>query len=139
MSNKTDDEIKINEEEIKKICSNPDFLENEIKKILHLEAIENYSSFLRLLANPIRLKILLILLNKDWACNCEFESALKIHQTLVSHHLRNLRNKGLIEFKKYGQWILYRITNEARIFLEEFFQIMDQSSLVKKKINAVIK
>ncbi|HUU78530.1 MAG TPA: metalloregulator ArsR/SmtB family transcription factor [candidate division Zixibacteria bacterium] len=131
MSN--NDEMKINEEEIKKICNSPELLEDEIKKTVDLEMIEKYSSFLRLLANPIRMKILIILSNKDWACNCEFEAVLKIHQTLVSHHLRYLRNNGLIEYKKHGQWKLYKITKEARIFIEELLKIMEQTSIINAK------
>ncbi|NHJ06030.1 MAG: ArsR family transcriptional regulator [Candidatus Heimdallarchaeota archaeon] len=137
MSNKTNDEMKIDEEEIKRVCSSPEILEDEIKKIVNLEMIEKYSLFLRLLANPIRMKILIILSKKDWACNCEFEAVLKIHQTLVSHHLRNLRNNDLIEYKKQGQWKLYKLTKKARIFIEELLRIMEQTSIidVKNKIS----
>ena len=83
------------------------------------EKADDFSSQLKLIANPIRLKILLILLNKEWACNCEFESAFNEHQTLISHHLRNLREGGLITFKKKGQWKFYKIPDEIRPFLEK--------------------
>lgn len=118
------DELEINENTIKKVCSNPAILLKEVDKIFNQDEIEKYVSFLRTIANPIRMKILLILLNKEWACNCEFESVLEIHQTLVSHHLRKLRNKGLIVYKKHGQWKLYKLTNQARNWLEELIKIM---------------
>ena len=118
-------ELEINENAIKKVCSNPEILQNEVDKVFNQNEIEEYASFLRTIANPIRMKILLILLNREWACNCEFESVLDIHQTLVSHHLRKLRSKGLIVYKKQGQWKLYKLTKQAKKWLEELVKIME--------------
>ena len=126
-------ELEINENAIKKVCSNPDILLSEVDKIFKQDEIERNVSFLRTIANPIRMKILLILVNKDWACNCEFESVLDIHQTLVSHHLRKLRNKGLIVYKKHGQWKLYKLTKQARNWLDELIKIMERIPSITNK------
>jgi len=57
----------------KKICCSNLDLEEYTSKIKAFNQTDDILSFLKLVSNPIRLKILLILLNKDYACNCEFE------------------------------------------------------------------
>ena len=109
----------INKIDLKQICCVTQDRKEYLSGIDVFEKADDFSSTLKLIANPIRLKILLILLNKEWACNCEFESAFDEHQTLISHHLRNLREGGLITFKKKGQWKFYKIIDEARSFLEK--------------------
>ncbi|MHA1121248.1 MAG: ArsR/SmtB family transcription factor [Candidatus Heimdallarchaeota archaeon] len=112
------DEI-IEKVDLKQICCISLDRKEYLSGIDVFEQADDFSSQLKLIANPIRLKILLILLNKEWACNCEFESAFNEHQTLISHHLRNLREGGLITFQKKGQWKFYKIPDEIRPFLEK--------------------
>lgn len=112
------DEI-IEKVDLKQICCITLDRKEYLSSIDVFEKADDFSSQLKLISNPIRLKILLILLNKEWACNCEFESAFNQHQTLISHHLRNLREGGLITFQKKGQWKFYKITDEVRPFLEK--------------------
>jgi len=112
------DEI-IDKVDLKQICCISLDRKEYLSGIDVFEQADDFSSQLKLIANPIRLKILLILLNKEWACNCEFESAFNEHQTLISHHLRNLREGGLITFQKKGQWKFYKIPDEIRPFLEK--------------------
>ncbi|MGC9780250.1 MAG: helix-turn-helix transcriptional regulator [Candidatus Heimdallarchaeota archaeon] len=109
----------IDKTDLNQICCVSKDRNEYITDIDYFEEADNFSSVLKLVSNPIRLKILLILLDKDWACNCEFESAFDEHQTLISHHLRNLREGGLITFKKKGQWKFYKIVDEARPFSEK--------------------
>ena len=81
----------IEESDLKKLCCSLETWEKNIHEIEGFTHAEKFSQILKLIANPIRLKIILILLGRDWACNCEFEYIFNIQQTLISHHLRNLR------------------------------------------------
>ena len=109
----------IDETDLKNACCSVDEWEKKINNVRGFVEADTFSAVLGVIANPIRLKILLIILERDWACNCEFEYILGIHQTLISHHLKNLRNANLISYKREGKWKFYRITDEARPFLEE--------------------
>lgn len=112
------DEI-INKIDLKQICCVTQDRKEYLSGIDVFEKADDFSAILKLIANPIRLKILLVLLNKEWACNCEFESAFSEHQTLISHHLRNLREGGLIAFEKKGKWKFYKLQEEIRPFIEQ--------------------
>jgi ArsR family transcriptional regulator len=54
------------------------------------------ADFLRLLADPTRRQIFMLLM-KGETCNCEVAGALELPENLVSHHLRRLREAGLVE------------------------------------------
>lgn len=122
----------IEETDLKKVCCSTNDWVDHMNKAVDEKQIGFYNSILRVISNPIRLKILSILMNRDWACNCEFESAFNVHQTLISHHLRNLRNGGFIIYEKRGQWKFYSLTKEARTFLEKLTDIMETAPKPKK-------
>lgn len=73
-----------------------------------------FVSDLELLANPIRLQLLDVLLrNEGQVCVCDLEAAVPVKQPTVSHHLRLLREAGLVESEKRGLWAHYRVRREA--------------------------
>ena len=55
-----------------------------------------------------RIKILL-LLSKREMCVCELESALKLPQPTVSHHLSLLEHADLLVRSKRGKWVFYKV------------------------------
>jgi ArsR family transcriptional regulator len=67
-----------------------------------------------ILANPIRLQLLDVLgRNEGRVCVCDLEAAVPVKQPTVSHHLRLLRDAGLVENEKVGQWVYYRLRRPA--------------------------
>ncbi|NHJ33283.1 MAG: helix-turn-helix transcriptional regulator [Asgard group archaeon] len=109
----------IDETELRKTCSNLKEWNESIKDISAYKDADMISSFLKLFSNPIRLKIILILLEREWACNCEFEYAFNIHQALISHHLKLLRDGKIITYSKTGPWKYYKIRDEIRPYLKK--------------------
>jgi len=69
------------------------------------------------LADPTRLRIVSLLLRRD-LCVCELMFILKMEQSRISHQLRILRDADLVEDKREGQWMTYRISDKARPNLE---------------------
>jgi ArsR family transcriptional regulator len=69
------------------------------------------------LADPTRLRIVSLLLKRD-LCVCELMFVLKMEQSRISHQLRILRDADLVEDRREGKWITYRISDEARPNLE---------------------
>src|SRR5919199_5553966 len=64
------------------------------------------------LSDPARVAILNRLAGADEVCVCEFR--LGLSQPTVSHHLKVLREAGLIEVaRKRGTWVHYRLVPEA--------------------------
>lgn len=66
---------------------------------------------LRALADPNRLRIFDFLMQGD-SCNCELNENLGLPANLLSHHLRVLREAGLIHSRRDavdGRWIYYSV------------------------------
>ena len=77
------------------------------------------SELFRVLGDPHRLAILQALASAhDEICVCEFTELLPLNQPTVSHHLRLLRETGLVVSERRGTWVYYRISPGARARLE---------------------
>jgi ArsR family transcriptional regulator, arsenate/arsenite/antimonite-responsive transcriptional repressor len=65
------------------------------------------------LSDPTRLSIVNSLANREECCVCEFQH-LGLSQPTISHHLKILREAGLVEVaRKRGTWTFYRLVPEA--------------------------
>jgi ArsR family transcriptional regulator len=65
------------------------------------------------LADPARVAILNRLAAADEVCVCDFVATLDLAQPTVSHHLKVLREAGLVESSRRGTWAYYRLVPEA--------------------------
>lgn len=75
---------------------------------------EGLASLLSALADPVRLRIVSILEATPGgvACGCELEQPLGLSQPTVSHHLKVLRQAGVVVGEKRGRWVHYRVVPE---------------------------
>lgn len=64
------------------------------------------------LADPKRLRILEILRSGE-CCVCDLAGSLDIRQSLLSFHLRTLRDAGLVDARKEGRWVHYALNEGA--------------------------
>jgi ArsR family transcriptional regulator len=65
------------------------------------------------LADPARVAIVNRLAAADEVCVCDLNATLELSQPTVSHHLRVLREAGLVESSRRGTWAFYRLVPEA--------------------------
>ena len=70
------------------------------------------SDVLKVVAEPLRWRIL-ELLSAEELCVCHLVEALEVAQPLVSHHLRVLRDAGLVETERHRYWTYYRLRPAA--------------------------
>jgi len=68
---------------------------------------------LQALAHPTRLAILRELTDTNEVCACDFTSCCDVSQPTVSHHLKILKEAGVIAAERRGTWIYYRIVPAA--------------------------
>jgi ArsR family transcriptional regulator len=66
----------------------------------------------RALADPARVKIISMLLNTDEVCACDFSATIDKSAATTSHHLKQLRDVGLVATEKRGTWVWYRVVPE---------------------------
>jgi ArsR family transcriptional regulator len=70
---------------------------------------------LKTLADPTRLRMLdLLAQGSEPLCVCHITEQFPIHQPTISHHLRLLREAGLVDCEKRGVWAYYWATEEGR-------------------------
>jgi DNA-binding transcriptional ArsR family regulator len=73
------------------------------------------AAFLKALSDPHRLTILATLARaEDEVCVCDFTGGLPLEQPTVSHHLKILREAGLVTCERRGTWVYYRLAADTR-------------------------
>jgi ArsR family transcriptional regulator, arsenate/arsenite/antimonite-responsive transcriptional repressor len=65
------------------------------------------------LADPTRLAIVRQLAAEVETCACDFTDCCDVGQPTVSHHLRVLREAGVVTSERRGQWIFYRLAPDV--------------------------
>ncbi len=75
------------------------------------EELNGIVNFLKALSEENRLKILCIL-QKGELCVCDIWQYLDLPQNLVSHHLKVLKDFGLVESKKEGTKVIYSLISK---------------------------
>jgi DNA-binding transcriptional ArsR family regulator len=68
----------------------------------------------RALADPTRLILAGALAEADEACVCDLSWVLERAENLVSHHLKVLREAGLVTSRREGKMVLYSLTLRGR-------------------------
>jgi DNA-binding transcriptional ArsR family regulator len=71
------------------------------------------AQFLQALADPARLSIVRLLASQPEVCACDFTDCCNVGQPTVSHHLKVLRDAGIVTSERRGIWVYYRIAPGA--------------------------
>lgn len=79
--------------------------------------MKKIAEFYKALGDEVRLKILQMLSEQEM-CVCEIFDKLDMSQPAVSHHLKILRQAGLVKDSRDGKWIYYSLN--ASVFGEVF-------------------
>jgi ArsR family transcriptional regulator len=75
------------------------------------------------LSDDKRLRILEILRSGE-CCVCDLASSLGIRQSLLSFHLRTLRDAGLVSDRKEGRWVHYALNEEALTEARDYVTVL---------------
>ncbi|HKE66343.1 MAG TPA: metalloregulator ArsR/SmtB family transcription factor [Micromonosporaceae bacterium] len=80
------------------------------------------------LGDPVRLRLLSLIAARGGGevCVCELTDAFAVTGPTISHHLRVLREAGLIDCERRGTWVYYWIIPTA---LGALSQLLDASSV----------
>src|ERR671935_146828 len=89
------------------ICCGPD------TPPLPQEARNELAARFKALADPTRVALVNRLAAAEEVCVCDLNTAFDLSQPTISHHLRILREAGLVESTRRGTWAYYRLVPEA--------------------------
>jgi ArsR family transcriptional regulator len=65
------------------------------------------------LGDPVRLRLMSMIASVDEACVCDLTEAFDVSAPTISHHLKVLREAGLVDGERRGTWVWYRARPEA--------------------------
>ncbi len=103
--------------------------EEEINRIL-----ESYTAKFQVLADPLRLKILLILREGE-KCVCELVDLIGQKQPLISYHLKLLTSAGLIQKQTKGTWAYYSLHADVRQWFKNCCQFLTSDDIIRSLKN----
>ncbi|MEV7729664.1 metalloregulator ArsR/SmtB family transcription factor [Streptomyces sp. NPDC087917] len=74
------------------------------------QAVELAKVF-KALGDPVRLRLLSMIASRDGGeiCVCDLTPAFDLSQPTISHHLKLLKQAGLIASERRGTWVYYRL------------------------------
>ncbi|MER7500627.1 metalloregulator ArsR/SmtB family transcription factor [Nonomuraea pusilla] len=81
------------------------------------------------LGDPVRLRIVSIVAGHEGgeACVCDITGAFDLSQPTISHHLKVLKDVGLLTSERRASWVYYRLVPET---LGELSALLDVPSVV---------
>lgn len=100
------------------------------------------SRMLKGLGDETRLRIVALLAHGE-LCVCHLESALQLNQSGVSRHLAVLRNAGVVEPRRQGNWVFYQLAPQLDALccaqLRTLVRSFSQSEVLKKDVARLLK
>jgi DNA-binding transcriptional ArsR family regulator len=96
-----------------------------------LDADSELLSVLQALADPSRLRIVLMLRERE-QCVCHLTEALSLSQGTVSHHMSVLKKAGLVRDRRDsadGRWVYYSLDPSAREIGRRMADLLDGSQM----------
>src|SRR4051794_820148 len=74
------------------------------------QAASDLAPMFKALGDPVRLRLMSLIASAGpEACVCDLSGAFDLTQPTISHHLRVLREAGLVDSERRGTWVYYRI------------------------------
>ncbi|WP_433418567.1 ArsR/SmtB family transcription factor [Microtetraspora malaysiensis] len=91
-------------------CSSP-----LAREPLDVEQAAGVARVFKALGDPVRLRILSIVASHEGgeACVCDLSAAFDLSQPTISHHLKVLKEVGLLTSERRASWVYYRVVPET--------------------------
>lgn len=79
------------------------------------------ASVFKALSDPVRLRLLSAIASRESqeACVCDLSAGIELTQPTISHHLKVLREAGLLDSERRASWVYYRVVPAALQRLSE--------------------
>jgi len=91
--------------------------------------VSSLSALLKIISEESRLKLLCIL-RRGKHCVCEMMKHVDLSQSLISHHLRDLKEVGIVSDEKQGLRVYYSLTEEGKRITNLLFNIPNKEGKV---------
>jgi ArsR family transcriptional regulator len=89
----------------------------------NLEAVRPLAKLFRALGDETRVRIVALLVHGE-LCVCHVERALDLSQPNCSRQLGILKSAGIVDSRRDGQWVYYRITDQEHASVEHVLAVL---------------
>lgn len=86
---------------------------SELRVRLEKKKLEKTAYVLKCVAHPVRISIIDLLEQESQLSVSQLQEVLQIEQSLLSHHLTNMRDKGIVETRRQGKNVFYFLTDTS--------------------------
>jgi ArsR family transcriptional regulator len=90
---------------------------------LSAEQAGGLAPMFKALGDPVRLRLLSMIASAAEVCVCDLTDAFDVSGPTISHHLRVLREAGLVDCERRATWVYYWIKPEALHRLSDLLKI----------------
>ena len=99
-----------------------------VREPLSPEAAVDIAAKLKALADPVRLRLFSLVASHSGgeACVCEISSDIDVSQPTVSHHLKVLKDAGLLTSERRASWVYYSVVPQALTTLTSVLGAIDE-------------
>ncbi|ONM49874.1 ArsR/SmtB family transcription factor [Nocardia donostiensis] len=86
-----------------------------VREPLSADAAAELAMMFKALSDPVRLRLLSSIASRSGqeACVCDLSEGIELTQPTISHHLKVLREAGLLTSERRASWVHYRVVPEA--------------------------
>lgn len=100
--------------------------------------MKDFIRVMKALSDPNRVRVVKMLQEKEM-CVCEIQEALGLAQPTVSKHLKILEDAGLLQSKKDGLWVNYRLArDESNPYAIEMLKHIDKWLMDDAEIDQIL-
>jgi ArsR family transcriptional regulator len=96
---------------------------------LTTESAGELARIFKALGDPVRLRLLSLIASTDEICVCDLTDAFEVSGPTISHHLRVLREVGLVDVDRRATWAYYRIRPAAMAQLAGLLHVPDAEAI----------
>jgi ArsR family transcriptional regulator len=95
------------------------------REALTAEQAADLAGVLKALADPVRLRLLSLIASHAGgeACVCDLTDEFDVSQPTISHHLKVLREAGLLASERRASWVYYRVVGDRVALLARLFTV----------------
>lgn len=87
--------------------------------------VEHLADDLKAMGDPTRLRLLDLLAQQiEPMCVCDITTQFSLGQPTISHHIRILRQAGLIDGERRGIWSYYSVTEKGKTYLAVMWALL---------------
>jgi ArsR family transcriptional regulator len=77
------------------------------------EHLQHSAAVFKALSDPTRLRILRAISQMSELCECNIVPTFNLSQPTISYHIKVLREAGLVQSERRGQWVWHRVNQKA--------------------------